>query len=623
MSLNIYQGCQEYVRTMIERVSGMKVLILDPETTAIISMLYSQTQILEREVFLVEKIGCSMSERQRHLKAVYFIRPTKENFMKLKQELKNPNFGEYHIFFSNTVPLHELESIAKFDTLELVQQVQEYYCDVYVLSRDLFTLSLPSTTTLSLEGGWTPHEDLAFQRIVDGLFAVTLTLQRRPLIRYQRSSHICHRIAVALQSRIATERILYESCARGGAGENGTQAVLLLCDRREDPLTPLLNQWTYLAMIHELLQLKRNRLTLKDAPNVPKELEEVLMSPELDDFLKDNAHTIFGELPSVVKDYMKQLEDVTKKAKGGNFDDITEMQKLVDSLPEFKKLSMGVQKHVTVLHEISRLVNASSLLEVSALEQDIAAVERRSTHLEKLFEIIKNPTISGYEKLRLAMIFALRYESDPKLSSVKQELISAGVDSAKVGLIESLLAYGGAEQRSASSSLFGGNKGLLQSAKSTIVRGVAGVENIYTQHKSVLAHSLDSLLKGKLKDSSFPFMGVTATAAAAGLAKEKVNEAIIFMVGGVTFEEAKDVQQVSEIMAAASSGIGVSGGSGSLLAGKDGGARVILGGTEVINSRMFLADLNVWKDRALNGGHQTGNGGWSGGSGGYTTVTVE
>lgn len=36
-----------------------------------------------------------------HLKAVYFIRPTKDNIQLLKQEIANPHFKEYHLFFTN------------------------------------------------------------------------------------------------------------------------------------------------------------------------------------------------------------------------------------------------------------------------------------------------------------------------------------------------------------------------------------------------------------------------------------------------------------------------------------------------------------------------------------------
>lgn len=59
-------------------------------------------------------------------------------------------------------------------------------------------------------------------------------------------------------------------------GQGGSEApTLLILDRKDDPLTPLLSQWTYQAMVHELLGLNNNRVVLKDAPGITKDLEEV------------------------------------------------------------------------------------------------------------------------------------------------------------------------------------------------------------------------------------------------------------------------------------------------------------------------------------------------------------
>ena len=51
--------------------------------------------------------------------------------------------------------------------------------------------------------------------------------------------------------------------------------MVLILDRMDDPVTPLLSQWTYQAMVHELLGLNRNRVVLKGAPGVREDLEEV------------------------------------------------------------------------------------------------------------------------------------------------------------------------------------------------------------------------------------------------------------------------------------------------------------------------------------------------------------
>lgn len=60
--------------------------------------------------------------------------------------------------------------------------------------------------------------------------------------------------------------------------------VLLIVDRRDDPVTPLLNQWTYQAMVHELLTINNNRVNLSHVKDISKDLKEVVLSAEHDEF---------------------------------------------------------------------------------------------------------------------------------------------------------------------------------------------------------------------------------------------------------------------------------------------------------------------------------------------------
>ena len=65
-----------------------------------------------------------------------------------------------------------------------------------------------------------------------------------PVLRsYQRGSEICERFAASLHHLTAVEeRELFDFGSRGGS--EGAP-VLLVLDRRDDPVTPLLSQWTY------------------------------------------------------------------------------------------------------------------------------------------------------------------------------------------------------------------------------------------------------------------------------------------------------------------------------------------------------------------------------------------
>ncbi|KAL6622847.1 hypothetical protein ACP70R_032726 [Stipagrostis hirtigluma subsp. patula] len=53
-------------------IPGMKFLVLDPQTVGMVSMVYSLSDLLRKEVFLVETVdnASSSTESMAHLKAV-------------------------------------------------------------------------------------------------------------------------------------------------------------------------------------------------------------------------------------------------------------------------------------------------------------------------------------------------------------------------------------------------------------------------------------------------------------------------------------------------------------------------------------------------------------------------
>ncbi len=110
---------------MIDSVSGMKVLLLDEETTPILSITTTQSFLLSREIYLIDKISNSR-EQMRHLKCIVFIRPT-DSINYLLKELQEPKYGDYYIYFSNSCKKSDIERMAEADEFEVVREVQVYY----------------------------------------------------------------------------------------------------------------------------------------------------------------------------------------------------------------------------------------------------------------------------------------------------------------------------------------------------------------------------------------------------------------------------------------------------------------------------------------------------------------
>ena len=61
-----------------------------------------------------------------------------------------------------------------------------------------------------------------------------------------------------------------------------SDALLLIVDRCEDPVSPLLNQWTYEAMVHELIGINNNRVVMENVPSDGQ--KNLVLSAQHDEF---------------------------------------------------------------------------------------------------------------------------------------------------------------------------------------------------------------------------------------------------------------------------------------------------------------------------------------------------
>eukprot|EP00742_Colponemidia_sp_Colp-10_P003657 GILJ01003892.1.p1 GENE.GILJ01003892.1~~GILJ01003892.1.p1 ORF type:complete len:588 (-),score=99.65 GILJ01003892.1:174-1937(-) len=557
---NLVHTVQEYINKMLGEVPGMKILIMDVETTGIVSIVYSQSSVLQKEVFLVDRIDRERNEKLLHLKAVYFLRPTQDNFKRLVEELKNPNFHEYYLFFSSFVPQDQLQRLAEADETDSIRQVQEFYADYYAVNKDLFTLNIPSTINL-LTPEWHKLGRSVFDRMVEGVIGCLLSVRKKPVIRFARSSELCRQLADEVQSRMDEEPSLFEF------RRTEVSPVLLIVDRRDDPVTPLLNQWTYQAMVHELIGISNNVVDMRPkrtqaagAAPVKPELEQLVMSQEQDRFFADNMFGNFGDLAVAIKEYVDLYQQQTNS--NTKIQSIEDMQNFIESYPEFAKLSGNVSKHVAVLHELGRQVETRNLLDVSKLEQEIACTDARAEHFREVMSRLHSPTITNIDRLRLVLLYALRYENDDKITSLTEVLRQHGIEENQIKLVDAVVQYAGSHVRGG--DLFG-NKNFFSAFQGKVRSTLKGVPNVYTQHHPLLSSTLDLLIKGKLRETEYP----STTSADF---RARTNEIIVFMIGGVTYEEALHVQQMNN-----NPQIPV---------------RIILGGSTIHNSMSFLAEVS-------------------------------
>ncbi|CAH7671756.1 Sec1-like protein [Phakopsora pachyrhizi] len=609
--MDVLKAIQNYINKIISQTTGLKVLLLDQDTTPIISLAVTQSNLLENEIYLTDSISDSRRDQMPHLRCICFLRPTVESLKAMEDELRNPRYREYWLYFSNILKKSEIENLAEADEREIVKEVQEYFADYAPITSSHFSLNIQpfdqisqSSTVISLTALVSQSNSLkrssqrsipifgdssstwniangALERHVQCLSALLLSLKKKPIIRYARASSMAKKLGSELLYQIQTENQLFDFRL------THPSPVLLILDRRHDPVTPLLTQWTYQAMVHEILGIDNGRVDLSSAPDIRPELEEIVLSTEQDPFFAKNLYANFGDLGASVKAYVSeyQTKTISSKLVAGKIDTVEDMKNFLEEYPEHRKLSGNVTKHVTLVGELSRLVEELKLLEVSELEQSLAANESHGSDLKNVRDMISSPLISSDAKIRLALLYSLRYQKFHSncITSIVDLLQQNSISELDSKLVYVLLNFAGLEQRQ--DDLFA-NSNFFSRGKSAL-KGLKGVENVYTQHTPPLLETVEQLLKGRLKESSYPILQDPSGAQSSSLTPNQTGqvirpvELIVFVIGGTTYEEARSISLLNERLL---TGQGFTGPGPQPQIG----SRVIIGGTCVHNSKTFI-----------------------------------
>ena len=128
LQANIVEISKSYVLSLLDEIPGIKALILDSETTNIVSLVCPKSMLLSREVFLIETIENIPDHGLQYMKGVFLLRATEENKNRLLKLLKSPVFSEYYLYFTNVPftisPQTILQELAIVDEKSVVKSVQ-------------------------------------------------------------------------------------------------------------------------------------------------------------------------------------------------------------------------------------------------------------------------------------------------------------------------------------------------------------------------------------------------------------------------------------------------------------------------------------------------------------------
>lgn len=568
-----------------------KILILDRFCRDVLSPLIHVKDLRKHGItlyFVIDK------ERQAvpGVPAIYFVQPTPANVARIAVDASRGLYESFHLNFSSSVPRPLLEDLAagvlKSESAHRIAKLFDQYLEFVTLEDNLFSLAQrdayvqlndPSAGDREIEG--------IVERIAAGLFCVLTTLGVVPVIRCARGGP-AEMVASALDSRLRDHLIVKNNLFSegGNLGSTFQRPVLCLFDRNFELAVGIQHDWSYRALVHDVLGLKLNRLTVQGEKSATKSYE----LDDSDQFWISNSWSPFPkvaeEIETQLGKYKMDVDEVNRRTggkDGAEFDgtdligNTKHLMNAVNSLPELTERKKMIDKHTNIATVLLGEIKERSLDSYCTLEDDM--LTKGSIDKNALVSLLKGKGTKS-DKLRLAITYLLAMETTPQseLEQIEEALLTSEVDLCAFQYVKKIKSLNASFASSATASSRNNIVDWAEKLYGQSLSAVtAGVKNLLSGERQLaLTRTVEALMEGKPNpeiESYLSFDPRSPRSASASHLKGPFKEAIVFMIGGGNYVEYRSLMELAQRAQPVK--------------------HVIYGTTEILNGSEFVEQLTI------------------------------
>ncbi|THG19433.1 hypothetical protein TEA_021952 [Camellia sinensis var. sinensis] len=344
--------------------STWKVLIMDKVTVKIMSCSCKMADITEEGVSLVEDIY-----RRRQplptMDAIYYIQPTKEN---------------------SSVP-RELVNQIKRDAAVLARigALREMNLEYFAIdSQGFVTDNERALEELFGDEESTRKGDACLSVMATQIATVFASLREFPLVRYRAAKSLDPTTMTTFRDLIPTKLAagvwnhLMKYKANLPNFPQTETCELLILDRSIDQIAPVIHEWTYDAICHDLLNMEGNKYVHEvpgKAGSAP-EKKEVLLEDH-DPIWLELRHAHIADASERLHEKMTNFVSKNKAAqihhgsRDGSELSTRDLQKMVQALPQYSEQMDKLSLHVDIAGKVNNIIKEMGLRDIGQLEQDL------------------------------------------------------------------------------------------------------------------------------------------------------------------------------------------------------------------------------------------------------------
>ncbi|KAL8137126.1 hypothetical protein V2J09_003127 [Rumex salicifolius] len=399
--------------------SNWKVLIMDKVTVKIMSYACKMADITDEGVSLVEDI---YKRRQPlpTMDAIYFIQPSKENVIMLMSDMsgKKPLYKKAFVFFSSSISKELVAHIKKDGTiLPRIGALREMNLEYFAFDSQCFL----TDNERALEELFGEEEnyrrgDACLNVMAARIATVFASLRELPFVRYRTAKSLDSNTMTTYRDLISTKLAagVWNYISKYKTIPNFPQnetCELLILDRSIDQIAPIIHEWTYEAMCHDLLNIEGSKYVPSKTGGT-SEKKEVLLD-EHDPIWFELRHTHIADASERLHDKMtnfiskNRAAQIHQGSRDGAELSTRDLQKMVQALPQYSEQIEKISLHVEIAGKVNKILRENELKELGQLEQDLIFGDAGTKEVINFLRIKED--VSRENKLRLLMIYAAAY----------------------------------------------------------------------------------------------------------------------------------------------------------------------------------------------------------------------